>query len=116
MADASERAELPKAIKRALRELVGCAHEAALRRALTDLRREFDAWERGEIDAFELKERIHKFHQGPAREICLRFNGGIDLRLLAGYCVHEGLIEKESIPAEVLPYLESSLSFYREIS
>jgi hypothetical protein len=116
MAGTSERAELPKGIKRALRDLAGRAHETALRRALIDLRREFDAWERGEIDAFELKERIHKFHQGPAREICLRFSGGVDLRLLAGYCVHESLIEKESIPAEVMPYIESALSFYREIS
>jgi hypothetical protein len=110
MAGTSERAELPKAIKRALRELAG------RRRALTDLRREFDAWERSEIDAFELTERIHKFHQGPAQEIYLRFSGGIDLRLLVGYCVHEGLIERESIPAEVFPYLETALSFYRENS
>ena len=116
MAGTSERAELPKAIKRALRELAGRAHETLLRRALTDLRREFDAWERSEIDAFELTERVHKFHQGPAQEIYLRFSGGIDLRLLVGYCVHEGLIERESIPAEVFPYLETALSFYRENS
>src|SRR2546428_14059724 len=75
--DPGSKTLLPKAIKRALRELAGRAHETLLRRALTDLRREFDAWERSEIDAFELTERVHKFHQGPAQEIYLRFSGGI---------------------------------------
>src|SRR6266480_1846463 len=97
MARTSERAELPKAIKRALRELAGRAHETLLRRALTGLWREFDAWERSEIDAFELTERINNFHLVASHDLYLRFSGGIDLLLLVVYCVHERLIESATV-------------------
>ena len=108
--------ELPKSIKRSLRMLAERAYEVELRRALMDLSRDFDRWKQGEIDSFELKERIHKFHDGPAKEIYLRYTSNADLRLLVAYAVRENLIEQESIPPEVLPYLEGAFAFYREVS
>jgi hypothetical protein len=93
---------------------VGRAHEEALRRALTDLKKDFDRWERGELDAFELEQQIHKFHQGPARELYVRFATNSMLELQVAAAIHEGLIDEESVPAEVMPYLEAALSFYRK--
>jgi hypothetical protein len=106
--------EVPKPIKRALRELLGCAHEEALRWALTDLKQEFDRWERGEVDSFELEQQIHKFDRGPAREIYVPFAMNRLLQLPVAAAIHEGLIDEESVPAEVMPYLETALSLYRE--
>lgn len=106
--------ELPKAIKKALRSLCHLAHEAEQRRALEELSQDFDRWKADEIDSFELADRIHTFHNGPNREIYIRYASKVDLRSLVSYAVHEGLIKKESIPKEVAPYLDPELSFQRD--
>jgi hypothetical protein len=40
---------------------------------LTELRAQFDRWDRGEIDSFELNDLVHKYHDGTSREIWKRF-------------------------------------------
>ncbi len=62
-----------KHIRRLVREYAGKAHELDLRQALLPLAEAFRAWERAEIDSFELKTLIHRFHQDDAREIYLRY-------------------------------------------
>jgi len=109
--------ELPKAVKRQLREMVGAAHEAALRQALTKLEEEFGRWQRGEIDPFELTDRIHRFHQGPAREIYKQFGEvrTADLPMLAAYGIAAKLVELDQAPQEVLPYLHAWLDAYETL-
>jgi hypothetical protein len=68
------RAEIPKAVKRQMNALVGTAHELALKNALLELDAQFDRWRRGDIDPFEPADLVHKFHDGPAREIYNRFS------------------------------------------
>src|SRR6476620_10005916 len=65
--------EVPKRIKRLVREWAGIAHHRELRKALSELRVQFDRWERGEIDAFELNDLVHRFHQDSSREIWKRY-------------------------------------------
>ncbi len=101
--------EFPKPIKRALRSLSQVAHEAELRRALSQLSHYFDRWKAAEIDSFELSDRIHEFHNGLNREIWLRYNSRVDLRVLVRYAVTEGLINEDSIPDDVLPYVRDDL-------
>jgi hypothetical protein len=102
-----EERELPKAIKKTMRLLVGLAHEVELGKALEDLFGEFQAWKSGAIDSFELSDRIHKFHDGPNREIYLRYTSWLDLRSLVYYPLKEGLIQKGAVPNELWPYLEA---------
>jgi len=91
--------------------------EAELRRALTELSGDFDRWKRGEIDSFELTERIHKFHQGPNREIYNRYSvGGFHLVPVVDYAIREGLIAKESVPPEALPQVETWLTVMEDCS
>ena len=97
--------KLPKSIKTVLRSLCGLAHEAELCRALEALRQDFDGWGTGEISPFELADRIHQFHEGVNREIYSRYAGGVDLRFLVSRALREGLINKESVPENVMPYL-----------
>jgi hypothetical protein len=98
--------ELPKGIKKAMRALVGAAYEAELRRALEDVYKDFQEWKSGGIDSFELSDRIHKFHNGPNRELYLRYTSRLDPRFLIQSGLQEGAIEKSAVPKEVWPYLE----------
>jgi hypothetical protein len=98
--------ELPKAIKKAMRSLVGLAHETELGKTLEELHGDFERWKSGGIDSFELSDRIHKFHDGPNRDIYLRYSSGLDLRFLVRYALQKGLIQKAAVPNEVWPYLE----------
>ena len=63
------------------------------------------------IDSFELADRIRKCHHGPNREIYARYTSKSSLPHLVRRAIEEGLIEKESIPTEVLPYLEETVRF-----
>jgi len=98
--------ELLKAVKRAMRLLVGLAHEAELSRALEQVYGDFQEWKSGRIDSFELTDRIRKFHNEPNRDIYLRFTSGLDPRFLVQHALEEGTIEKGAVPKEVWPSLE----------
>lgn len=102
-----EEKDIPKSIKKTMRSLVGLAHEAELGKALEDLFGDFQAWKSGAIDSFELSDRIHKFHDGPNREIYLRYASRFDLRFLVHYALKEGLLQKAAVPNELRPYLEA---------
>ena len=52
--------EVPKRIRRLVREWAGIAHDRELRKTLSELRGQFDRWERGEIDSFELNELVQQ--------------------------------------------------------
>ena len=67
-------ADVPKRIKRLLREYAAAGHEEELRRALLPVSEAFGRWARRELGSGELSEIIHRFHQGPARELWIRYN------------------------------------------
>ena len=56
--------DIPKRVKRLLREYASAAHEEELRRALLPLAEAFKRWEHGDLDSGELSDLIHRFHQG----------------------------------------------------
>jgi hypothetical protein len=106
--------DLPKPVKAVLRELAGKAHHKALTQALTTLDADFQAWRNGEITPFELAHRVHVFHQGPDRQIHLRYTRSVDIEFLVVQSVREGLIDKSEIPSDVMPYLESAFALFRD--
>ena len=65
--------EASKRTKRLVREWAEIAHDRDLSKSLRELRAEFDRWERGEINPFELNDLVHLFHQGTSREIWKRY-------------------------------------------
>jgi hypothetical protein len=97
--------ELPKRELRELRELAARAHEEELRRALVPLAEAFRGWEQGRVSSFELSDLIHEFHQGPARELYVRYalRGADDLNVASA--VARGVLGREEVPAEVLEHL-----------
>ncbi|MDB4951979.1 MAG: hypothetical protein JWM27_4628 [Gemmatimonadetes bacterium] len=97
-----------------MRELITQAHEKALDAALRPLADDFDRWRAGEVDAFELSERIHAFHDGPARDLWNQYTSSMK-ELVAAHAIHTGLIDRASVPAELLAHLATALAFHEEM-
>jgi len=103
--------ETPKRMKRLVREWAGIAHDRDLRRALSELRVEFDRWDRAEIDSFELNRAIHQFHDGTSREIWKRYATS-DLEPAIACAVAAGVVQHEELPAELVAHVASLIQFY----
>jgi len=106
-------AETPKRIKRLLRQYAAAAHEEELRRALLPVAEAFKRWERKELASGELSEIIHKFHQGPARDLWVRYNTA-HLGMVVALAIATGLLSRDTIPAELLDHLAGPRRFYEE--
>lgn len=103
--------DYPKSIKRALHQLCERAYEAELGRALTALREEFDRWERGEINAFDLGDAIHEFYRGPSRELYNRYLRP-DLGSTVASAISNGLLDRNEINPDVLTHIAPDLSYF----
>ena len=104
-------ADTPKRIKRLLRKHAGEAHEEELRRALMPVAEAFKRWERGELGSGDLSNIIHHFHQGPARELFVRYNTP-HLDMVVAYAITVGVLDRQTIPIELLDHLARALAFY----
>jgi hypothetical protein len=58
-------------------------------------------------------EIIHRFHQGPATELWVRYNK-LHLEMAVAFAITTGVLRRETIPAEVLEHLAGALRFYEE--
>ena len=108
--------DVPKRIKRLVREWAGIAHDRDLRKALSDLRAQFDRWDRGAINAFELNDLVHQFHQDTSREIWTRY-ATTHLEPAVASAVAAGVLRKEELPTELLQHIAGLIEFYeRDLS
>ena len=104
--------EIPKRIKRMIREWSGVAHERDLRDALKELRAQFDRWERGEIDSFELNEIVHKHHDGASREIWKRYATS-HLSPAVASAIAAGVLRTDELPSELVQHLTGLIELYK---
>lgn len=107
--------EYPKRIKRKFKELAGQAYENELGRELGELARHFDEWREGKIDAAHLTELVHRYHNGPARELWKKYNSRYT-ELLVAEAVVRGILQKEQVSEETWPYVEDAIEKYKLIS
>lgn len=107
--------KLSPSVSKQLKTMVCTAHEAALRPPLSELARHFESWQRGEINSFEMADRIHEFHQGANQAIYKRFtySRNDDLPMIAAFAIATSLLDEKDVPAEVLSHLKPWLEFYR---
>ncbi|MDP9311584.1 MAG: hypothetical protein M3R24_12005 [Chloroflexota bacterium] len=103
--------DIPKRVKRLLREQAARAYEAELRRALLPLAEAFEQWKAGQIESGNLCQLIHEFHQGPARELYTRYNAAW-LDMVVARAIADGLLDRQEVPAEVLDYLRPVLALH----
>jgi hypothetical protein len=105
--------QMPKRVKRALRELAAKAHQEELRCALMPLSGAFQRWERGELPSGELTDLIHEFHQGPSRDLWGRYNSGM-LEVVVAHAIVTGVLDRTKFPPEVLESLAPAIQFYEQ--
>src|SRR5690242_11408651 len=105
--------ELPKALRRRMRELHAKAYERDLADELSRLESEFVRWHSDESTVFELSAAIHRFHQGPSRELYTRYNGQM-LELVVADAICRGLLTKAEVGAEILEILSQEIAFWNQ--
>lgn len=99
--------------KRELRELLGLAWERELSEALRELRGHFDAWERGEISAFDVSDRIHEFHNGRSRELYNAYMGSLLVPWVVRAIV-TGVIGESEVSEELHTALKPEIDYLKE--
>jgi hypothetical protein len=93
--------------------LAAAAHEEELRRALLPVAVAFEEWRAGRLGSGELTERIHEFHDGPARELYKTCNSGT-LELAVAQAIVAGVLKRDAVPAEVLEHCKGAIEFLQE--
>jgi hypothetical protein len=107
--------DMPKRIKRLLREQAMLAHEEELRRALLPIAAAFEEWKKGGLGSGELRDMIHEYHQGPARRLFSKYNNG-PLDAVVAYAIVSGILDASRVPDELLEYLSTAIAFYEKSS
>ncbi|MBV9467779.1 MAG: hypothetical protein JO316_15115 [Abitibacteriaceae bacterium] len=108
----SKMKHYPKNIRKLLRELSAAAYEAELKQELMQLAESFDAWRQEKMSSGELSHLIHEYYRGPARELFSHYNNCPE-DILVVMAVVRGLFSLETIPSEVLPYIQPQIEIYR---
>jgi hypothetical protein len=106
--------EFTKAQRKRLRELCALAHERELSGELARLEAAFRRWRASELDAFELSDRIHRFHDGPARELFLRYEGS-DVALVVASAMQRGVLSEADAGADVADLLRSRVELFQDL-
>lgn len=104
---------LTKAQRRKLRKLGGLAYERELAQELARLEAEFTRWRAGHMDAFDLSDAIHKFHQGPARDLFSRYGNSKPDRSVA-WAIHRGLVSNDEAGEDLCNALAPQVASLQE--
>lgn len=103
--------ELTKSQRRAVRELLGEAHEAEIAAALLDVEAALGEWRGGKILPSEVSERIHEYHQ-EAQQIFKTYNY-LDPVLALSRAVVFGFVKLEQVPEALQPRVTELQSLVR---
>ena len=101
-----------KKIKKELRQLSEKAYQNQLDHELSILAKSFDDWRNKEIDCFELSDKIHHFHDGPARDLWKRYNYSKDHLYLVAVAIVKGHIQESEVSEEALNELRCTIQSY----
>jgi hypothetical protein len=105
--------EYPKRIKKALREIAAVAHERAVRDHLSRLALDFDRWKSGELGTWDLVDLVHRFHNGPDREMYI-FYTEPDPVFAVVRGLFDGFLKEDEIPGDVLEAIGPVIAALRD--
>lgn len=97
--------KISKNTQKAIREFAGVAYERELSAAFRALHGEFSHWANGEIDAFQLNEKVHEFHQGISRELYGRYVG-MDAEFGVASALLRGILSRAEVGEPVYTSVE----------
>jgi len=106
--------ELTRAMKRRIRELLHVAHERALSRELTKLESKFGRWHAKEIDAFELGDLVHRFHNDITKELFDTFVRTSFPDITLARAIVDGHVTEAEAGDELLTELENTMNDIRK--
>ncbi len=106
---------LSKHVRKLLREAASEAYRRELDLELKLLHAVFEQWRRGEVSAFDVSDHVHRFHQGPNRELYLRYTGSDPLFPVAG-AINTGIIRLDELHPDLLPTVEPLVKQIRSFS
>lgn len=108
--------DLPKSIRRNIRDLAAVAHDRELGTELRRLDELFSQWRNGQLSPHELNDAIHRFHDGPSRHLWKNYTDS-DPSLAVASAVVRGVLQEEEIPAPAAEELRTMVaSFSKELS
>jgi hypothetical protein len=105
--------EYSKAVKRKMNELLTLAWERELSEHLQALSGKFDEWKNKKINVWDLADHIHKFHNGPSRDLYNLYNDKMEVPVIAR-AVAKKLLLREEIPDNIYELIETCLSMFEE--
>ena len=101
-----------KAKRTTLRRLADAAYERELRKELMVLHDQFHDWLKEKMDAFSLSDAIHRFHDGPARELWARYTY-LKPDMLVARAIAHGILSPEEVPPEIRADLSGTIEAFR---
>lgn len=107
-------AEIPKSLRRELREVARRAYDAELSQALAPLADAFDAWRTGKLSPAKLVEQIHDFHDGVNRQIWKRFTYHSEVSAVS-HAIASRALDRTAVSPRLLEYLESGIQLHQEL-
>lgn len=106
---------LTKKLKRELRELNGLAWKREVEAELGRLDDAFSSWKDGEMDPFDLVERIHRFHDGDNRELYKSYAMARGNEAIAvSAAIAGGVIKRDEVSEALLANLEPRVRSIQE--
>jgi hypothetical protein len=97
-----------------LRDLAAQAHQIELESALDELQDQFREWKEHKQDAFELNEKIHKFHDGTSRELYKDYVWG-NAETAVAVAISKKVIEPSNIEENILDRLQPLIEMFSRI-
>ena len=103
--------DFTKSQRKEIRRLGGIAYQRDLELATGKLENEFVRWRKGEIDVFELNQRIHDFHDGPSRDLYKfyvlgEFHWGVASGLASG------ILDESEVDADIRQKMTGLIDFF----
>ena len=98
--------------RKEMRELQGLAWQRELEEELGSLEKLFSSWREGAIDAFQLSDQIHRFHNGASRKLYTRYSGNHYETTVPG-AVANGKIDESEVSKELLEIISEHIEYFR---
>ena len=104
-------AEFTAAQRKDLRRLVDVAYERELSEALGALEESFREWRCGSINAYDLSQVIHEFHDGSARDLWVTYNR-LKPDVLVAHALARGILTAKDVAPGIRDALQSEIAYY----
>lgn len=104
---------MSKSFRKLAKQLIGQAYAREQGKALESLNSQFDRWKSGEIDCWELTDRIHRFHNGESRELYKIYEMG-DIKITLARAIAIDIIGEEEVPAALRESMQQTIDYFRD--